>query len=793
MQQRLIDPTQIPGLNVGPLAVGLAADEIDTKAKAISGGGTAVVAAWSALPAVYSADGAEMLYATMGPVESASERLSSALIKVASAFREYSETVVPLREQAYDLCFKAWDLVHTVNAFTPHMGNPENFWVGFGFGQTWIEHWYEDPTLNRTNNDLIGQAYLLGEKLREAADRCAADIRAAGGLWSGTVVAASLEIPDQLDLPWGATGDRQESCAEKAATFVPDQVGGVLGGAGDMVSGLGALLLGYDFRSWPPPGIQMIGGLFSGERENGFWLPGTAQQLETYAAAWTGLGKLATGLVFNVQGPLISEVLLPQLRDLGVDAGFVDGAQDWFRDSTTSATNLVTGFVGYEFPDEWWDAETWVDYNGFQGWIDNPGDQAGRVGFNLATLLIPVKGGGALAHGLDAAGDAARLSVDDAAAAAFRGGTRLIDDVASVVRQGDDLGRVVDDIGGLSGRTADDLAGLQGARPLDDLGRTADDLPPSPHGTPDAPPPHGTPDAPAPRDPAGDPPSGHPDGEVPPRDGEAPRDGETPRDGEPPRDPDSGPNQEPSPFEADKAARDVDVPPSSAFDEALVSRDAAVAARLEAAGVRDELVAALRDRGVDVPPQALTTSGLERILPDIQRRFDADPQIAGLLDRLEDAAKAERQTLRDLLNASERLGTEAARDLLTAEHVRILIDDVPGSGRFDLVGLSDDGLTLIVVEAKGGTASLGAGRLLPDGTRVAQGSTAYFVEIFRRDPEIAELLRTRPDIAQGLADGTIGFRYDLVQARPNGSVSVSDLRLNDQYLQALRDELKGDR
>jgi hypothetical protein len=193
--------------------------------------------------------------------------------------------------------------------------------------------------------------------------------------------------------------------------------------------------------------------------------------------------------------------------------------------------------VGYEVPDEWWLPETWVDYNGFQGWVDNPGDQAGRSLFNIASLLIPVKGGGAIAHGLDAVGDGARLA-DDAAEAAARGGTRLLDGVASVVRQGDDLGRVVDDVAGFGGRTADDLAGLQGARPLDDLGRTADDVPPPAHGAPDAPP-RVADDVPPPRD---------PDQPTPPRDDPAPNPGDDvpPPDSTPPGDGPANPPQYPT-------------------------------------------------------------------------------------------------------------------------------------------------------------------------------------------------------------------------------------------------------
>ncbi|MEO8527729.1 MAG: GH-E family nuclease [Pseudolysinimonas sp.] len=540
MQQRLIDPDQIPGRSVIPDNVASASDALFLKAKAIGDGGTAVVQAWGGLSAVYSADGATALYSAMGPVDSASERLGTALRRVARAFDDYANTARGIVRDAEYLAEEARLFVRTAHAFTPRVGNPEDFWVGFGFGQTYIEHWYEDPAMNRANNSLIGRAYLIGERLREAADRCAADIRAAGNLWSADVVVAATKVPDQVDAPWGASGDRQESCAEKGAVFVPHLFGGLLGGLGDLGSSLGALVFGYDFRSWPPPQFQMLAGVFTGQREDGYLLPGSAQENETFGAAWLGIGHLVTGLVLLEGAPIYSEVIAPQLRAWGWDAGFVDGTQQWMRDSSTATANLVTGLVGYEVPDKWWDAETWDGYNGFQGWVDDPGGQAGHVGFNILSMFIPVKGGGAIAHGLEAVGDGARLA-DDAAEAAVRGGTRLVDGVAVVVRHGEDLGVVVDDVAGVGAHSAHDLADLRGTRPVDDLGSGADDLarrgdespPPShpAHEAPDAspahpvddpPPSHPADDVPPHGDPVDEVPAEHPDGDVPSSGGDVP-------------------------------------------------------------------------------------------------------------------------------------------------------------------------------------------------------------------------------------------------------------------------------
>ena len=71
-----------------------------------------------------------------------------------------------------------------------------------------------------------------------------------------------------------------------------------------------------------------------------------------------------------------------------------------------------------------------------------------------------------------------------------------------------------------------------------------------------------------------------------------------------------------------------------------------------------------------------------------------------------------------------------------------------------------------------------SGRLLPDGTRAAQGSTLYFNDVFRVDPTLQKYLADNPDIADGLADGTIDVRYQLVRVDGNGVVRIEDLALD---------------
>ncbi|MCC2314203.1 hypothetical protein [Cellulomonas xiejunii] len=95
------------------------------------------------------------------------------------------------------------------------------------------------------------------------------------------------------------------------------------------------------------------------------------------------------------------------------------------------------------------------------------------------------------------------------------------------------------------------------------------------------------------------------------------------------------------------------------------------------------------------------------------------------------------------------------------------------------MGLSPERQELIFVEAKGGSSQLSTtGRLLPDGTRAPQGSTAYLNDIARVDTTFQDWLRANPDVPQGLADGRVTARYQLVHATPGGKVRIFELQLD---------------
>jgi len=108
-----------------------------------------------------------------------------------------------------------------------------------------------------------------------------------------------------------------------------------------------------------------------------------------------------------------------------------------------------------------------------------------------------------------------------------------------------------------------------------------------------------------------------------------------------------------------------------------------------------------------------------------------------------------------------------------------------GSGVFDKWGITSERSTLVLVEERGGTATLSpSGRLLADGTRVPQGSTAYMMDVARNDPTLLDWLAdpVNTDVAHGLADGKVGVRYVLATSPGDGTTIVKDLVVNPDHV-----------
>jgi hypothetical protein len=108
-----------------------------------------------------------------------------------------------------------------------------------------------------------------------------------------------------------------------------------------------------------------------------------------------------------------------------------------------------------------------------------------------------------------------------------------------------------------------------------------------------------------------------------------------------------------------------------------------------------------------------------------------------------------------------------------------------GRDTLDVIGLSADGKTLEVVEAKGGSARLkdSNGRTIGHdaaGNKIwaAQGSTDYLNDLLQKDKNIPTLLENKEELAAGLQDGSIQVRYRLAKAPASGNATVADLTID---------------
>ncbi|WP_068477134.1 hypothetical protein [Pseudoclavibacter helvolus] len=134
--------------------------------------------------------------------------------------------------------------------------------------------------------------------------------------------------------------------------------------------------------------------------------------------------------------------------------------------------------------------------------------------------------------------------------------------------------------------------------------------------------------------------------------------------------------------------------------------------------------------------------------------------------------------------ATQRLAFAAARELLRALEATVIVDgEHAGPGNFSAVGIKNDMSELIAVEGKAGGEGLDElGIAAADGSRIPQGSTVYFNEVFQRSPKLQELLNAQPDFAGALANGVIKVRYLLATATDDGRLESTELVLNPDHV-----------
>ena len=360
-----IDPAGIPGDNLRPDMVDIAANEIETIGDEVSDQGGVVVTTWQRLAQHYEAPEAATLFDVMDPVKTHAETFGSNVDRVSSALKTYAAEVGPIKAELAKIKAEAQSFVASIAG-----GVEKTTFTRAGAISSTVE-WHEDQDSVDANNDLIRRVNAQMVLLWAAERKCANAIYDIIGF--PHIDAATEdnpngygvnEIPDGAETPWGKTVERSESCGEKAVgavgRFVWDGV--IVGGIWGTVEGLGSLTLGYN-------------------PQTGEWFDG-----DTYGAAWSNLGKLAVGLaVTSLPGTLMI-------------ANMPGPAGNFLRDCQVTVLNAGKGLLA-------WDK-----------WKDDPAAAAGEATFNVASIIIPA-----------GAATAPVRTSSSTAAAAIRTAAKIID------------------------------------------------------------------------------------------------------------------------------------------------------------------------------------------------------------------------------------------------------------------------------------------------------------------------------------------------------------------------------
>lgn len=201
-----IDPEMIPGRDLRPDALDRLATDLVTTSHGVRAGGADVVDRWRALSTVYDAPEAPTLLGGVLPLEPATTRYADALAQVATAVREYVDTIRPLQRNLARLRDDAYSFRARAAA---------------------RERWDGDQHLVDENARLVHDVGVQQSQLDEAARVCALRIRAA------TRGEAALRecTPDGLhvsrvttlpadDQPWGQVVRRHDPCPKSAAVQI---------------------------------------------------------------------------------------------------------------------------------------------------------------------------------------------------------------------------------------------------------------------------------------------------------------------------------------------------------------------------------------------------------------------------------------------------------------------------------------------------------------------------------------------------------------------------------------------
>jgi hypothetical protein len=744
--QSPIDASQIPvpDLDAGVLSVD--AGFLSSDAGALRSAGADVRSSWAGLAGVYHAPEAADLLSVMDPVATSTDSFASDAQKVASILQTFAEEAGPLAATLASTQSQATAFAQKIS------GN---------------DKWDHSSSLVNENNAMV-HAVNTTICAYQAAERKAANAIEAligGQQWHVANPNSNAKdpyaygyssIPDNAKTPWGADVSKKSGCLSSTLHGVGQFFVGVGEGAWGMVKGLGTL-------AW-----DAVGG--------GGWAK--------FKQAWQGIAFLGTLVIpgGNLAGMAIWGPKGYSDRLIAMGKGLID----------------------------------WDD------WKSDPGKAAGESAFNILTLAIPG------ADGASAAGDgakAAELAADagDAASTASKV-SKVVDltktglqtfakytdpftyvgklpkvlDLANSLKikfpdfaGGGDAGSNLDHtMGGWdhAGTHTDPAPGISDHTPEPAFSHagTHTDTP----GTIDHP---GMTDHPVGTGHSGEPPTNAAGDHRPEYTG---ADGKQHYAGDPPdtsRDPQGGlhgpnghyvhdPNAPVNPgtnpiqvhheYSAPATTHDVSAGEKAGYDAKVEQRNEFQQQHQADLAAQSKALAALKQHGIEVPARDLAGSHLSDTIARLNRTT-SDPAVRAEIQQLRDSSVEANLSMAHLKASSEGLGMTAGSDVITSGGGHVIVGagtDSGKAGELDLIGLSHDGKTLTVVEAKGGASTLGS--RLVDGVRAEQGSSLYLNDLLHRDPRFLQYLDQHPDFARQLADGKIHIDYDLVRAAGSGQITV---------------------
>jgi len=166
-----------------------------------------------------------------------------------------------------------------------------------------------------------------------------------------------------------------------------------------------------------------------------------------------------------------------------------------------------------------------------------------------------------------------------------------------------------------------------------------------------------------------------------------------------------------------------------------------------------------------------------------------EPAVVAKLRELQDAIRRQKDAQKALDKVTDEMASAGGDDVMRALGVTEVFRGPRGDLGFQKWGVRImDGAghqELVFLLEKGGSDTItGRGVPLADGSWVAEGSTAYFMDAARHHQVFRAWLGdpAHATTARGLKDGTVRVRYILATSPGDGSVDVKDLVLNPDYL-----------